>query len=248
MSFCSCGAKRAQIRRFRSAAALVAAALGLAAQPCLAAMAGAPSVDPQVIRAAVEDAIRKVAPPLPDTTLELEVQAPDANLHFAECPDFSVSVPPLTGSRITAKVSCANPVWAVYVPVRLHRWQMVMVAATMLPPNRPLAAGDLVAARIDTATLPGTPIADSDQAVGKLLRTTVPAGAPLMAAQLEAPIVIHRDQRVVVTLDDGNVVVKTTAIAQQDGRAGDIILLQNPASKKTLRAAVTADGEAEMRL
>jgi len=241
-------AKSAQIRRFCRSAAFLTAVAGLAADPSLAGAAGSPSVDPQAIRAAVEEAIQQAAPPLPGTTLEAEVQTPDANLHFADCPDLKVSVPPLTSGRITAKVACANPVWAVYVPVRLHRWQMVMVAATMLPPNRPLTASDLVAARIDTAGLPGAPIADSDAAVGKLLRTSVPAGAPLLAVQLEAPIVIHRDQRVVVTLDDGNVVVKTTAIAQQDGRAGDIILLQNPTSKKTLRAAVTADGEAEMRL
>ncbi|MGB8180987.1 MAG: flagellar basal body P-ring formation chaperone FlgA, partial [Stellaceae bacterium] len=124
----------------------------------------------------------------------------------------------------------------------------VVVAAAALPPNRPLTAADLTLARIDTAALPSAPVDDPADAIGKLLRTNLPAASPILAAQLEAPILVHRDQKVLVTLHDGAVTLKTTVVAEQDGRAGDVIALRNPSSQKVIHAAVTADGEAEMHL
>jgi len=204
--------------------------------------------DPEAIRAAVKQAVTVAAPKLPDTDIEADIQPVDPTVHLPQCPAPDVTLPPVTGSRITARVSCQTPSWTIYVPIQLHQWRMVVVAATALPPDKPLAEADLTLARVDTATLPGVPVTYPKDAVGKLLRVNVPAAAPLLGALLEAPILIHRDQRVILTLKNDAITVKTVAIAQQDGHEGDIILLQNPSSKKTVRATITADGEAEMHL
>lgn len=231
---------------FRAGAALFAAALLLA--PAAQAAADPGFTDPASIRAAVENAVQTAAPQLPATTLEADVAPIDPAVHFPACPALAAMAPPLSGSFITVKVSCPAPAWTIYVPVRLHQWRRVVIAAAALPPNRPLTAADLTLARIDTATLPSAPVAEPAQAIGKLLRTNVPAASPILAAQLEAPVLIHRDQKVLVTLNDGAITVKTTLVAEQDGRAGDVIALRNPSSQKVIRATVTADGEAEMHL
>lgn len=204
--------------------------------------------DPAAIRAAVADAIKATAPKLPETTLEADVAQVDPAIHLPACPALATAVPPLVGSYVTVKVSCPLPMWTIYVPVRLHQWREVVVAAAALPPDRALTAVDLTLARVDTATLPSAPVGTIAEAVGKLLRTNVPAASPILGAQLEAPILIHRDQRVIVTLRDGGVTVKTVAIAEQDARAGDVIALRNPSSQKVIHATITSDGEAEMRL
>ncbi len=229
-----------------SPAFILLAAIVLAA-PANAA-SDQPFEAPEAIRAAVEHAVADAVPKLPDTEIEADVQPIDPTIHLPQCPAPDVTVPLVTGSRITAKVTCQTPSWTIYVPIQLHQWRMVVVAATALPPDKPLAETDLTLARIDTATLPGVPVIDPKDAVGKILRSNVPAAAPLLGALLEAPIIIHRDQRVNLTLTDGNITVKTVAIAQQDGHEGDVISLQNPSSKKTVRATITADGEAEMHL
>lgn len=229
---------------FRVSAALVTAVLALA--PVARAADG--FTDPAAIRTAVANAVQAAAPRLPDTTLQADITPPDAAVHLPACADLETSVPPLIGSFVTVKVSCAAPVWTTYVPVRLRQWREVVVAAAALPPDQPLSASDLAMARVDTAALPSAPVVDLADAIGKLLRTSVPAASPILAAQLEAPILVHRDQRVVVTLRDGAITVKTTAIAEQDGRAGDVIALRNPSSRKVIRATITAGGEAEMHL
>ncbi|MGH6969053.1 MAG: flagellar basal body P-ring formation chaperone FlgA, partial [Stellaceae bacterium] len=204
--------------------------------------------DPVVIRAAVASAVQAAAPRLPGTTLEADVATLDRAIHLPACPALATDVPPLAGSFVTVKVSCPAPAWTIYVPVRLHQWRQVVVAAAALPPNRPLTASDLTLARIDAATLPSAPVDTVAEAVGKLLRTSVPAASPILAAQLEAPILVHRDQRVLVTLHDSGITVKTTVIAEQDGRAGDVIALRNPSSQKVIHATVTTDGEVKMHL
>jgi flagella basal body P-ring formation protein FlgA len=229
---------------FRAIAAL--ALVGLTLAP--AARAGTTFTEPATIQAAVTRAVDAAAPRLPGTTLQADVTPLDSAIHLPACPDFATTVPPLVGSFVTVKVSCPAPIWTIYVPVRLHQWRNVVVAATTLPPDRPLTAADLTLARVDTAMLPGTPVTDMAGAIGKLLRTSVPAASPILADQLEAPILVHRDERVIVTLRDGTVTVKTVVIAEQDGRAGDVIALRNPSSQKTIHATVTADGEAEMHL
>src|SRR5579872_5477492 len=221
---------------FRAGSALFAAALVLA--PTAHAVADPAFADPAAIRAAVANAVETAAPQLPATTLEAEVAPIDLAVHLPACPALAAAVPPLSGAFITVKVSCPAPAWTIYVPVRLHQWRRVVVAAAALPPNRPLTAADLTMA----------PVAEPAQVVGKLLRTNVPAASPILAAQLEAPVLIHRDQKVLVTLNDGAITVKTTLVAEQDGRAGDIIALRNPSSQKVIHATVTADGEAEMHL
>lgn len=231
---------------FRVGAAIIFATMVLS--PASHAAVDQGFTDPAVIRAAVTSAVQAAAPPLPDTTLEADVAALDPTIHLPACPALATAVPPLVGSFVTVKVSCPTPVWTIYVPVRLHQWRQVVVAAAALPPDRPLNASDLTLARIDTATLPSAPVIAMAEATGKLLRTSVPAASPILAAQLEAPILIHRDQRVIVTLRDGGVTVKTVVIAEQDGRAGDVIALRNPASQKVIRATITANGEAEMHL
>jgi len=231
---------------FPAGTALFAAAMFVA--PAVQAAADPGYADPATIRAAVAAAVQEATPRLPATTLEADVAAIDPAVHLPACPALATSVPPLSGSFITVKISCPAPTWTIYVPVRLHQWRNVVVAAVALPPDRPLTATDLTLARIDTATLPSAPIGDPTDAIGKLLRTNVPAASPILAAQLEAPVLIHRDQRVLVTLHDGAVTLKTTVVAEQDGRAGDVIALRNPGSQKVIRATVTADGEAEMHL
>lgn len=229
---------------FRAIAAVALASLILAS----IAQAGTAVTDPAAIRAAVVRAVHSAAPHLPGTTLEADVAPLDPAVHLPACPDLATEVPPLIGSFVTVKVSCPAPVWTIYVPVRLHQWREVVVAATTLPPDRPLTAADLTLARVDTAALPGTPVTDIATALGKLLRTSVPAASPILAAQLEAPILVHRDQRVIVTLHDGAITLKTVVIAEQDGHAGDVIALRNPSSQKVIHATITSNGEAEMHL
>ena len=149
---------------------------------------------------------------------------------------------------MTARVSCDQPFWTLYVPIRVHAWGRAVVAATNLAPNTTLRASDLSFARVDVIATNGAYLTDLAQAEGMVLRANVRAGAPIVSQLLDRPVVVHRGETVLLTLLDSVVTIRTTVVAMEDGRAGDSILVENPDSKKTVRAMVSGAGGVEMRL
>jgi flagella basal body P-ring formation protein FlgA len=194
------------------------------------------------IRAAIEDAMAPRLATVNDAKVEVSVGTIDPRLQLAACPDIDVSLPPSVSATMTAKVSCEAPRWVLYVPVHVHAWADAIVAAANLIPNRALSARDLTRGRVDMFAATGGVLTDEKDVEGKILRAGLQVGAPILSAMLDLPISIHRGQRVVLTATDATMVIKTTAVALEDGRVGDNIAVQNPDSQKTVRATVTDDG------
>jgi flagellar basal body P-ring formation protein FlgA len=177
---------------------------------------------------------------------EVEVGTIDTRLHFPACSNIQVDLPPANSATMTAKVTCPAPSWTLYVPLRLHAWVDAVVAATNLGPNTKLNASQLTRGRADAYAGNGGLITDLHQVEGKILRVGLVAGAPILSPQLDQPIAVRRGQKVVLTLTDPGMTIKTTATALDDGRIGDTISVENGDSQKTLRATVSRDGGVEI--
>jgi flagella basal body P-ring formation protein FlgA len=122
-----------------------------------------------------------------------------------------------------------------------------VVAAATLTPNTKLAADQLSRGRVDIfSSANGGVVTELAQAEGKILRVGLLAGAPILSPFLEMPIVVHRGQRVLLTLSASTMIIEATAVALEDGRVGETIAVENPDSKKTIHATVAKDGSVEM--
>jgi flagellar basal body P-ring formation protein FlgA len=230
--------------RYRLARGAVAAVLLAAAVP--AAAAPLPPIETAAaIRAAIATALQPRLDGIKDASAE--IGAVDPRLRLPACPSLAVTVPETGTAAVTAKVACASPDWTLYVPIRLHAFVEAVTAATNLAPNTKLSADELSRGRVDLMSFTGRPVTEPTQAEGKTLRVGVLAGAPILTTYLEQPVVVHRGQKVLVTLTDGTMVVRNTAVALENGRIGDMISLENPASRRIVHATVAADGTVEMR-
>jgi flagella basal body P-ring formation protein FlgA len=203
--------------------------------------------DQATIRSAIEAAMASRLAAMHDGQGEVEIGTIDSRLRLPACPNIEVDIPPNNSALVTAKVSCSAPSWTLYVPIHLHDWVDAVVAAANLAPNTPLTSAVLTSGRADAFAGSGGLITDRHQAEGKILRVGVMAGAPILTPQLDLPISVHRGQRVMLTLSDPEMTIKTTATAMDDGRVGDTITVQNTDSQKTLRATVARDGSVEIR-
>jgi flagellar basal body P-ring formation protein FlgA len=200
--------------------------------------------------AAIHDLVTAAVSPrlaaFKDASVEIEIGAFDPRLRLPACPAADIELPPVNHALMTAKVSCAAPVWTLYVPVRLHAWIDAVVAAVNLMPETTLGSADLTRGRVDLLAQSGGLLTDPAEAAGKVLRVGLPAGAPVLSPFLEAPVVIHRGQKVLLTLDADTMTIRAPALALEDGRVGQSIEVENPDSKKTIRATVVDDGSVEM--
>jgi flagellar basal body P-ring formation protein FlgA len=201
----------------------------------------------QSIRAAVAAAVQPRLATYKDASVEVAVGEIDPRLRLPACPAPEVVVPSVTTATMTATVDCPTPRWTIYVPVRLHAWVAAVVASVNLTPNTKLNADDLTRGPIDMFTNNGAFLTDVKAAEGKVLRVGLLAGAPILSPFLEYPIVVHRGQQLILTLTTSTMSIEAPVLALEDGRIGDSIEVENPDSRKTMRATVLDDGRVEMK-
>lgn len=227
---------------------LVLAVLSATAMAVPPALAAGEAENSEQIRAAVAAAVEpRLAVYNDATTLDVTVGAIDPRLRLPACAAPAVTLPPVNAAIMTAKVDCQGPAWTIYVPVRLHAWIDAVVAAANLSPGTKLEAGDLTRGRTDMFANNGSLLTDVKEAEGKMLRVGLPAGSPVLSPFLEYPVVVHRGQKVLLTLTASTMTIKAPARALEDGRIGDSIEVENPESQKTMRATVLSDGGVEIR-
>src|SRR5579875_1781509 len=156
--------------------------------------------------------------------------------------------PSLAGIKgATAKIACPSPDWTIYVPIRLHAWVEAVVAATNLAPNTRLTADNLARGRVDMFASPGELVTSPARAEGRVLEVGLLAGAPILKSFLKTPFVVHRGEKVLLTLTDRTMVIRDTAVALDNGRVGDSIAVRNPESGKIVHATVAEDGTVAVR-
>jgi flagellar basal body P-ring formation protein FlgA len=226
---------------------MVVAALMAAVMVLRPALAASGVEGAEQIRAAVVAAVEPRLAVYKDATPDVTVGAIDPRLRLPACAAPDVTLPPVNAAIMTAKVDCQAPSWTIYVPVRLHAWIDAVVAAANLSPSIRLDAGDLTRGRVDMFASNGSFLTDLKDAEGKILRVGLVAGSPVLSPFLEYPVVVHRGQKVLLTLTASTMTIKAPALALEDGRIGDSIEIENPESQKTMRATVLSDGGVEVR-
>jgi flagella basal body P-ring formation protein FlgA len=83
---------------------------------------------------------------------------------------------------------------------------------------------------------------------GQVARRPLPAGtviAPNMLESVEPPVILKRNQNVVIRIERPCFLITAMGIAMQDGRAGDYIKVRNTDSQRIILARIKEDGTVE---
>ena len=177
----------------------------------------------------------------------VSVSRPDARLRLVACPaplKAELTGNPRLPGRAVARVSCPQaPGWAVHLPLTVQATGQVLIAARPLPRGYLLQTQDLARRTTELSDLNGQYLLDANAAVGQALRRAVRAGERLRPALLEAPVLVHRGEPVVIELRGASFAIRTTGRALASGSAGARVAVENPASKRVVHGTVTAPGQ-----
>lgn len=80
--------------------------------------------------------------------------------------------------------------------------------------------------------------------IGKSVRYPIREGAVVRGSDLSNPVVIKRSEQVRVTWTAGALNLSMSGVAQKDAAVGDVLMVQNPQSKKMVEVVVTGPGTA----
>lgn len=150
------------------------------------------------------------------------------------------SVPVLVRVLETDRVVAAGT-----VRVRVEVKRRVVVATRTL--RRGQQVGPEAYAIEDRWVSPGETFASSDEVNGMVVRGRFEGGRPVLASDLELPLIVRRGEIVTVACVSGSVVMQMKARALAPARAGEVIELASLGERKArVRARIVGPGQGLM--
>lgn len=174
----------------------------------------------------------------------------DSRLRLKKCDQPLESYTPQGNNsmgKITVGVRCSgsNP-WSLFVPVTVKVMTEVVVAKRSLPRGTIIGPDDLTLEKMDIAQLHRGYMEDTDDIVGKKLRQRIRRDQVLTPSQLDNPLTVKRNNRVIIQASNKTVQIRMIGKALQNGSMGQTIRVRNESSNKEIDARIIAPGIVEV--
>jgi len=170
----------------------------------------------------------------------------DSRLRLAACDEDLETFSPYSRknrSRITVGVRCnADDGWTLYVPVTLSLIKEIVVANRELPKDTVITSADIKTEQRDVAKLHRGYIERPRQAVGKIVKRRIHAGAIVTPGQLNVQHAVKKGSQVVIVAQIGTLVVRMSGKALANGAIGERIKVKNNSSNRQIEATVIDTG------
>ena len=157
---------------------------------------------------------------------------------------------PRCGAALVARVQGSNSVevgcpdgWRLFVPVRVRRSQTVLVLSRGIAPGETITADAFVPETRDASRIVGAAVADPAQAVGRVARRMLSAGAVLSATDLVAQRLIRRGDNVALVSRRGGVEVRVVGKALGDAGESARVTVENLSSRRVVQGVVGPGGD-----
>jgi flagella basal body P-ring formation protein FlgA len=223
--------------------------LGFATQANSQATPSAQSLP--AVRHAAEMALRRQLDPSV-TGVVFEAAELDSRLRLAPCAAplaANATLPRGTQSRVLVRVTCNSSAnWSLNVPVDIHRKTDVLVTKRALGRGENIAATDVL---VQSRVLPGLTspyVTRAADLAGRLTRRPIPEGTAVTADALDAALLIHRGQSVVLAARTGGLEVRAPGVALADAAAEQRVRVRNLNSLKVIEGVADSAGVVRVNL
>ncbi len=185
---------------------------------------------------------------LPGRT-EINVRSIDPNIRLSACADIKAFLP--SGSRAWGKTSvgvrCNGQArWTIYVQASVNVFGEYMVASGPLSRGTIVSEQDLSFVSGDLTKLPAGIFTDANQAIGRIVKMSVPAGSVLRQNVLKMAPVVQRGQTVVLTSAGNGFKVAAEGKALGDAVEGQVVQVK-VSSGQVVAGIARAGGQIEVR-
>ncbi|MGA7827556.1 MAG: flagellar basal body P-ring formation chaperone FlgA [Geobacteraceae bacterium] len=130
----------------------------------------------------------------------------------------------------------------ISIPVEVEALTDMVVARYPLPRGTVVAANDVSLQKRDVAEVSGKVTFNLSDVLGKRVRIPIRANTPVRSDYLERVPLVKNGQVVTIVAENGALRVTATGMARGTGAEGDLIMVQNMNSKKTVQARVVDSG------
>ncbi|MDD2943299.1 MAG: flagellar basal body P-ring formation chaperone FlgA [bacterium] len=157
--------------------------------------------------------------------------------------DFSEHGP---AGRLKGQLSVIEPSGNIQtreLTITIDDWQLVPVAKHNIERGQSVSADDLELLRFNLREHAPSVLTSETEIIGQTTITNLRAGQPILAKNVAAPLAVAKGKKVILVYENGFLRATAAGIAQEDGRFGDRISVQNSSSRKVLAGVVSAQGQ-----
>jgi len=215
---------------------LVAVVLGTAAAGSTATITG------ETLQAAVQAHVEKNSPwPKGRIKVEFLESVPDVDV-----PSEKVTIR-IKGranedfigqTSFTASLRGTKPLREEHVKATLWVLMDVVVSTKSLSSGTVLGANDVKILQKWYDAVPQNRISDLKEVIGKKLSVSVNPHMEITKNVLKDCPIVRRNQPVRIVLDNGSLCITASGVSQEDGMLGEVVRVQNTASKRVIHARV----------
>jgi len=215
---------------------LVAVVLGTAAAGSTATITG------EAIQAAVQAHVEKQSPwpkgrirvEFPETVADVDVPSEKVTIRVRgrANEDF------IGQTSFTASLRGTKPLREEHVKTTLWVLMDVVVSTKSLSSGTVLGAGDVKVMQKWYDAVPQNRISDLKEVIGKKLSVSINPHMEITKNVLKDCPIVRRNQPVRIILDNGTLCITASGVSQEDGILGEVVRVQNTASKRVIHARV----------
>ncbi len=178
----------------------------------------------------------------------LKVFIPPALSHAAPCPQTPAIRQAATGmhtpGRYSWSLQCPSlPDWQYNVTVMANIYLPVVVPREHIPRNTLLTADMFTLKPFNISYEREQPLTDAAQLVGLTNCRDLPPLRPVLLTMTQQPMLVKRDQPVMMASETGALVIQASGTALKNGRRGDMIRVRNDSSQRVVDVVVVGPGE-----
>jgi len=141
-------------------------------------------------------------------------------------------------TSFTASLRGTKPLREEHVKATLWVLMDVVVSTKSLSSGTVLGAGDVKVLQKWYDAVPQNRISDLKEVLGKKLSVSINPHMEITKNVLKDCPIVRRNQPVRIVLDNGTLCITASGVSQEDGILGDVIRVQNTASKRVIHARV----------
>lgn len=149
--------------------------------------------------------------------------------------------------RIPYSIECDDPTWTLRARADVSLIVPVVVAKRNISRDEPLSHRTLTLESKDLSRIYGGFVTDIRQLTGKRARRSLRAGQAVSLSHATAPLMVERDDRILIKVDTQGIKASMAGVALEDGSKGQSVRVRNISSGKVITAWVTDRGTVESR-
>lgn len=146
------------------------------------------------------------------------------------------------GTRITFRAYCFKPSWNLFLTAQVQQFGFVIVSRITIPAKSAITSRHLMLKEVNLTAHQTAHFSEPSEIIGWTTKRSIAAGTIITASMLKQPVLISRNDAVIIEAIRHGITIRTAGTALEEGVVDKQIRIRNDRSGRVIKAIVIEKG------